>query len=190
MKNQNPARQALAEGAIHTCRDKLFPKPKERYARILVLIASFYFSSCLSLNMILTVAFQNLLAPPSILERKHKLSTHECVNLMFGIRLGHSYREPYVLSFSNDMRSRIKHRDRIDIFCQILEAANGSNAKKLKMMYIAKINYDQLREYLTVLTQNELLSYDLDRHTFKTTEKGLRFLDTYNKIDDVMKVSQ
>jgi hypothetical protein len=36
MKNQNPARQALAEGAIHTFRDKLFPKPKERYARILV----------------------------------------------------------------------------------------------------------------------------------------------------------
>ncbi|MDQ3873532.1 MAG: winged helix-turn-helix domain-containing protein [Thermoproteota archaeon] len=84
----------------------------------------------------------------------------------------------------------MKHRDRIDIFSQMLEAANGIYAKKLKMMYMAKINYDQLRQYLKILTENELLSYDLESHTFKTTEKGLRFLDTYNKIDDVMKVSQ
>jgi predicted transcriptional regulator len=92
--------------------------------------------------------------------------------------------------FSKGVRNRVRHRDRIDIFSQILEAANGSDARKLKMMYKAKINYDQLREYLRVLTKNELLSYDLDTQTFKTTEKGLRFLDAYNKIGDVINILQ
>jgi predicted transcriptional regulator len=38
-----------------------------------------------------------------------------------------------------------------------------------------------------VLTQNGLLSYNVDTQTFKTTEKGLRFLDTCNKMDDMIK---
>jgi predicted transcriptional regulator len=73
---------------------------------------------------------------------------------------------------------------------QILEAANGGGATKSKMMYKAFLNYVQLREFLTVLTEIKLLSYDGETHTFKTTEKGLRFLDTYNQIGDVMKALQ
>jgi predicted transcriptional regulator len=44
-----------------------------------------------------------------------------------------------------------------------------------------------MKEHLMVLTQNGLLSYDLDTHTFKTTQKGLRFLEIYNNISDVIK---
>jgi hypothetical protein len=33
-----------------------------------------------------------------------------------------------------------------------------------------------------------LLSYDADTLTFKTTQKGLRFLDTYNQIYDAIKI--
>jgi predicted transcriptional regulator len=50
-------------------------------------------------------------------------------------------------------------------------------------MYNANLSHDQLKEYLTVLTERDLLSYDLDSHTFKTTEKGLRFLEIYNRMD-------
>jgi predicted transcriptional regulator len=83
----------------------------------------------------------------------------------------------------------MKYRSRIDIMSQILESANGGDATKTKIMYKAFLSYSQLREFLTVLTANDLLSYDLDTHTFKTTEKGLRLLKIYNQMDHVIKAS-
>jgi predicted transcriptional regulator len=38
-----------------------------------------------------------------------------------------------------------------------------------------------------MLTQNDLLSYDLDTRTFKTTEKGLRLIEVYNQMDGMVK---
>ena len=78
-------------------------------------------------------------------------------------------------------RRSIKHRSRIDIMSQILEAANGGGATRTKIMYKAFLSFIQLREFLMVLTQSDLLSYDEELQTFKTTEKGLRFLDAYKQ---------
>jgi predicted transcriptional regulator len=83
----------------------------------------------------------------------------------------------------------MKYRSRIDIVSQILEVANGG-ATRTKIMYKAFLSYSQMKEYLTILTDNDLLSYDEVTHVFKTTEKGLRFLQTYNRIGDVMKIQQ
>jgi predicted transcriptional regulator len=83
----------------------------------------------------------------------------------------------------------MKYRSRIDIVSQILEVANGG-ATRTKIMYKAFLSYSQMKEYLTILTDNNLLSYDEVTHVFKTTEKGLRFLQTYNLIGDVMKIQQ
>jgi predicted transcriptional regulator len=78
----------------------------------------------------------------------------------------------------------MKYRDRIDIISSVLEVANvGDDTTKTRIMYNANLSHDQLKEYLTVLTERDLLSYDLDSHTFKTTEKGLRFLEIYNRMD-------
>jgi predicted transcriptional regulator len=84
----------------------------------------------------------------------------------------------------------MKYRSRTDIFSQILDAANGGGTTKSKIMYKAFLSYAQLKEYLTLLTDNDLLHYDENTHTFKTTEKGLRFLDTYNQLGDVMNALQ
>ena len=84
------------------------------------------------------------------------------------------------------MTYRHKYRDRIDIISQILEIANGSNTKKTKIMSKAFLSHQQLNQYLGVLTKGDLLRYDLDTQTFKTTEKGLRFLDTRNQMDQMM----
>lgn len=73
---------------------------------------------------------------------------------------------------------------------QILEIANGGNATKTKIMYKALVSYNQLNEYLMHLTEKDLLRYEEDSRTFKTTEKGLRFLDKYNQIDEMMKERQ
>jgi predicted transcriptional regulator len=79
-----------------------------------------------------------------------------------------------------------KHRDRIDIISHILETANGSNIKKTKIMNTTFLSYYQLNEYLRVLTGGDLLRYNLDTRTYKTTEKGLRFLSTRNQMDQMM----
>ena len=75
----------------------------------------------------------------------------------------------------------MKYRSRTDIASQMLTAANGG-ASKTKIMYKAFLSYAQLSEYISVLIANELLEYDQNRQTYKTTEKGLRFLKIYNQI--------
>lgn len=52
----------------------------------------------------------------------------------------------------------MKYRSRTDIVSQVLEAANGG-ATKTKIMYKAYLSYEQLKEYLMVLVQNDLLEY-------------------------------
>jgi predicted transcriptional regulator len=79
------------------------------------------------------------------------------------------------------------NRSRTEIMSKILKDANGGGATQTKIMYSVFLSYNQLKEYLMVLTQSHLLSYDLNTRTFKTTEKGLRFLEAYNQMDDMMK---
>jgi predicted transcriptional regulator len=83
------------------------------------------------------------------------------------------------------MRSKYKnYRTRTEIAAQILQAANGHNEiTKTKIMYKAFLTYAQLQEYLAILIQNGLLEY-LDRtKSYKTTEKGLKFLKIYEKME-------
>jgi predicted transcriptional regulator len=54
-------------------------------------------------------------------------------------------------------------------------------------MYGAFLSHSQMKEYLAILVDNGLISYDLDTRTFKTTDKGHRFLQVYNGLDTLMK---
>jgi predicted transcriptional regulator len=81
----------------------------------------------------------------------------------------------------------MKYRTKTEIMGEILGIANGSTATKTKIMYQAFLSYPQMKKHLMVLTQNGLLSYNVDTQTFKTTEKGLRFLDTFNQMSDMIK---
>ena len=79
----------------------------------------------------------------------------------------------------------MKYRSRTDIVGLILEAANGG-AIKTKIMYKAFLSYAQLKEYLTVLLENDLLEYEEGRQFLRTTEKGIRFLQMYNQFDEML----
>src|ERR687883_380616 len=81
----------------------------------------------------------------------------------------------------------MKYRSRTDIVALILEAANGG-ATKTKIMYKAFLSYAQLKEYLTVLLQNEVLEWEGEIQLFRTTEKGLRLLQMYNQFDEMMSI--
>jgi predicted transcriptional regulator len=93
----------------------------------------------------------------------------------------------------------MRYRSRTEIITQILEIVNdgGSSStssrfgdggvSKTKIMYKAFLSYNQLKEYLAVLTKSDLLSYDGQTGMFKTNEKGLRFLKAYAQINQLMK---
>ena len=82
----------------------------------------------------------------------------------------------------------MKYRSRTEIVAMILEAANGG-AKKTKIMYKAFLSYAQLREYLSVLIENNLLEYLEGSQTYKTTEKGLNFLKMHNEIGELLQTA-
>ena len=75
-----------------------------------------------------------------------------------------------------------------DITSQILNAANGG-VTKTKIMYKAFLSYAQLREYLSVLIENNLLEYLEGSQTYKTTEKGLNFLKMHNEIGELLQTT-
>jgi predicted transcriptional regulator len=82
----------------------------------------------------------------------------------------------------------MRNRSDIDIMGEILDAANErSGLGRTKIMYKAFLSHAQLKEYLMILTKRDLLRYDVQTRTFKTTEKGLIFLKAYDEIDQLVK---
>lgn len=80
------------------------------------------------------------------------------------------------------------NRSRDDIISDILEVASGGGiATKMGIMYKTFLSHAQMKNYLTYLTQHDLIEYDVGAQIYKTTEKGLRFLDTYGQMDDMIK---
>ena len=82
----------------------------------------------------------------------------------------------------------MKYRGRTEILGNILDAANGG-ATKTKIMYIAFLSYDQLKEYLSVLIENNLIEYLEGTQNYKTTEKGLNFLKMHNQIGELLHIT-
>ncbi len=81
------------------------------------------------------------------------------------------------------------YRTRTEIAAQILQAANDHNEiTKTKIMYKAFLTYAQLQEYLAILIQNGLLEYLSATKSYKTTEKGLRFLKIYEKMEEELTI--
>ena len=80
------------------------------------------------------------------------------------------------------------NRSRTEIVSNILEATNGG-VTKTKIMYKAYLSYNQLREYLSILIENNLIEYlDVD-NKFKTTEKGLNLLKMHNEMAELLQTT-
>ncbi|HXV88279.1 MAG TPA: winged helix-turn-helix domain-containing protein [Nitrososphaeraceae archaeon] len=79
----------------------------------------------------------------------------------------------------------MKYRSRTEIVSMILEAANGG-ATKTKIMYKAFLSYAQLKEYLSVLIENNLIEYLEGSQIYKTSEKGFNFLKMHNEIGELL----
>ena len=82
----------------------------------------------------------------------------------------------------------MKNRSRTEIVSNILEAANGG-VTKTKIMYKAFLSYNQLREYLSILIENNLIEYLDGTQIYKTTEKGLNLLKMHNEMAELLQVT-
>jgi predicted transcriptional regulator len=63
----------------------------------------------------------------------------------------------------------------------------GGDVIQTEITNKALLGNNQLKEYLNVLTENDLLSFDSATHKFKITQKGHRFAQLYNKMNDLLK---
>ena len=80
----------------------------------------------------------------------------------------------------------MKHRSRSEIIGAILEAANGGGATKSTIMYKAMLSYDYMKEYLLSLVQDDLMEYEQGMMTYRTTPKGMRVLQLYNSVNEMV----
>ncbi len=88
-------------------------------------------------------------------------------------------------------------RSRTEIVSQILETVydhddynNDDDVEGIthtKIMYSLYLSSGSLREYLIALTVHGLLIYDSAMCRYHITEKGVRFLELYSKLDDMMR---
>ena len=82
----------------------------------------------------------------------------------------------------------MNYRRRTEIVAMILSAANGG-ATKTKIMYNAFLSYNQLREHLTMLIENDLIEYLGGNKIFRTTKKGLNLLKIHNEMTELLHTS-
>jgi predicted transcriptional regulator len=82
----------------------------------------------------------------------------------------------------------MKYRSRTELVSMILETANGG-ATKTKIMYSAFLSYNQLKDYLSILIQNNLIEYLEGTRTFKTTEKGLNLLKIHKEMSELLHIT-
>jgi predicted transcriptional regulator len=88
----------------------------------------------------------------------------------------------------------VTNRSPTEITIQILELVNGyddgnnnEGLTQTNLMSKLFLSHEQMKEYLMLLIEDDLLSYDSTMRTFKITEKGFTFLQSYNKIDQILK---
>ena len=79
----------------------------------------------------------------------------------------------------------MKYRSRTDIAAAILEISL-EGAIKTKIMYKAFLSFPQLKEYLGVLMEKDLLKHDEKEQKYHTTEKGRQYLKMYRDVGQMI----
>lgn len=80
-----------------------------------------------------------------------------------------------------------KRRDKLVIMADILQIAR-KGALKTQILYKANLSFEQLKQYLNVLTASNMLrkTRRKQREIYEATPKGLEFLKTHQEIMDFL----
>ena len=84
----------------------------------------------------------------------------------------------------------MKYRSRSEIVRSILEAANaGEGASRTRLMYKSYLAYNQLKDYLAHLRDNNLIDYEVGMRCYRITEKGIQLLRLQNKLEEIAPIN-
>jgi len=73
--------------------------------------------------------------------------------------------------------------DPLDVIAMILEALNCERGRFMVTRFLSP---DQLHSYLTILQENNMLVYEEEKQIYKTTNKGVCFLQIYNQVGELV----
>lgn len=78
-----------------------------------------------------------------------------------------------------------RYRSKIDVIIFVLNTANGNGVKQLEIL--SKANVTQITQgVLFILLEFNLTEYMQNQRTYKTTEKGIRFIDAYCQMKNLV----
>jgi predicted transcriptional regulator len=81
---------------------------------------------------------------------------------------------------------KTKYRNRTEIIARLLQAATAHNGISItRLIYGTFLSYARIKEHTRLLIQNRLLDYDGLTRTYRTNEKGLKFLELYDKLREL-----
>jgi len=92
------------------------------------------------------------------------------------------------LSVEPSINDPVRRRDRLFIMAEILEVAIEGTLKT-QVMYKANLSFAQMNHYLRLLLDLNMLEREKDTQkvVYKTTAKGMHFLESYKQIRDLLK---
>jgi predicted transcriptional regulator len=80
----------------------------------------------------------------------------------------------------------VKYRSRADIVAAILSVVSERGATKTRIMYRAFLSSSQLKQYMRILLDNGLLATSEEQSVYSITEKGMRLLQLYYQLTEMM----
>jgi predicted transcriptional regulator len=81
----------------------------------------------------------------------------------------------------------MKNRTHHDILAKVLQTAKGTDGiAKTRIMYGAYLSSSQLKEYIAYCQGHGLVSYDAGKRVYKTTNKGIRLLEIFEKMHEIV----
>jgi predicted transcriptional regulator len=85
------------------------------------------------------------------------------------------------------IEEKSKRRDKLSIIAEIIDIAK-EGALKTQIMYRANLSFAQLGEYLTFLSNNDLLEKfdDSGREVYGATLKGLDFYERHSELVELI----
>jgi predicted transcriptional regulator len=81
--------------------------------------------------------------------------------------------------------SVVKYRSAPEIMDAMLRSIK-SGVPKTHIMYRAFLSYKQLEEYLEILQVRGLVIYEKNLRLFQITEKGVRYMNVYDELNELV----
>jgi predicted transcriptional regulator len=87
-------------------------------------------------------------------------------------------------------RSRINRKDRSQSISSILGLLNGQPLRQSSIVQKSGLTYKQVKKYVILLTNCNLIYYNGQDLTYKTTAKGLHYLNLQNSMVELLQITK